>query len=207
MLNLGGGGGDFLPYAKFNGKAGRWYAKKGEQEVEVMNPTFVPDFENIRTGWFWFREGAAPSIILDKNLTEPAPKPTAQLTDQNGKVRDCYKRGFEIKLFSQQAFGGVVVLNGAAMHLNDAIKDLYAQYSEGKSANPGQLPVVHATGTLPMKDKHGTNYKPVFAILKWIPRPAEFDAAATPQAQAAGIASNQNPPAQPTPQVASSSEF
>ncbi len=205
-LNLGGGG-DFLPYAKWNGKAGRFYAKQGDAEVEIINPVFVVDFENIKTGWFWFKEGAAPSIILDKSLTEPAPKPTAQYTDGQGKVRDCYKRGFELKLFSKQSLGGVVVLNGAAMHLNNAINDLHELYLTGKTANPGQLPVVQITGNLPMKDKQGTNYKPVFAILKWIPRPAEFDAAATPQAPAAGVASNVTPQPAQAAQVASSSEF
>jgi len=203
MLNLGGGG-DFLPYAKFNGKAGRWYVKKGEGEVEVMNPTFVADFDNIRTGWFWFKQGSAPQIVWDTSLTEPAPKPTATFTDDKGKVRDCYKRGFELKLFSEQAFGGVVVLNGAAMHLNMAVNDLYAQYISGKAANPGQLPVIQVTGTLPMKDKEGTNFKPVFSILKFVPRPSAFDAqAATPPTPAAGAASNVTP--QPVAQ--SSSEF
>ncbi len=205
MLNLGGGG-DFLPYAKFNGKAGRWYVKKGEGEVEVTNPAFVADFENIRTGWFWFKQGSAPQIIFDTSLSEPAPKPAATFTDDKGKVRDCYKRGFELKLFSEQSFGGVVVLNGSAMHLNMAVNDLYAQYAAGKAANPGQLPVVQVTGTLPMKDKEGVNFKPVFTIPKWVARPAAFDAAATPPSPAAGVASNVTP--QPTPaQQSSTSEF
>ncbi len=207
MLNLGSGG-DFIPYAKFNGKAGRWYAKKGEVEVEVNNPTFVADFDNIKTGWFWFKEGSAPSIILDDSLSAPAPKPPQTFVDSQGKTRDCYKRGFELKLFSQAAFGGVVVLNGAAMHLNAAINELYAQYSTGKVANPGQLPVVQCTGTTPMKDKAGTNFKPILSIAKWIPRPAEFDAAATPQPQAAAVASVVTP--QPTvvaAQAPATSEF
>ncbi len=203
MLNLGGGG-DFLPYAKWNGKAGRFYVKKGEGEVEVNNPTFVADFENIRTGWMWFKEGSAPSIIFDASLANPAPKPAAQFTDAQGKVRDCYKRGFELKLFSQNLFGGVVVLNGASMHLNMAVNELYALYAAGKDANPGQLPVVQITGNLPMKDKQGVNYKPVFQILKWIPTPPEFAEALKPST------SNTNAPPASAPIAAtpaSSSEF
>lgn len=196
-LNLGGGG-DWLPYCKYNAKAGRWYAKIEGKEVEVMNPVFVADFPNIKTGWFWFKEGTAPAIILDADLSTPAPKPSATYTDQNGKVRDCYKRGFDLKLFSKNSFGGVVVLNGAAMHLNNAINELYEIYAAGAAANPGQLPVIRATGSTPMKDAAGTNYKPTFVVEKWVPRPAEFDeeaaASAAPASNANSAAPSIDPP-------------
>ncbi len=166
-LNISQGGGDYLPYVKFNSKAGRWYVKKDDKETEVTNPVFVADFANIKTGWYFYAEGQAPNIVLDASLTDPAPKPT-----------DKHKRGFTIHLFSQKQFGGVVELNGASMHLCNSIAEVYGEYEKDSPANAGKLPVVSCTGTLPMKDKMGTNYKPVFKIEKWVDRPSEFDDAA-----------------------------
>jgi len=183
-LNIAQASGDFLPYVKYNGKAGRWYVKKDDQEVEVQNPTFVADFDNIRTGWLSFAEGQAPDVVFDKDLSTPAPKPS-----------DRHKRGFNLKLFSNAQFGGVVELQGSSMHLNNAINELYELYE--KDRKDGQLPVVSCTGTTPMKDKMGTNYRPIFKIEKWIDRPTEFDGGATQEAK----------PEASTPVSSSISEF
>lgn len=183
-LNIGQSG-EFRPYCKYNAKAGRWYVKKDDAEVEVPNPTFVADFDNIKTGWFLFMEGQAPSIVHDKSLTEPAAKPS-----------DKHKRGFEVDLYSQNLFGGVVVMTAASMHVNNAINDVYEQYEAQRGANAGKLPVVSCTGTTPMKDKMGTNYRPNLSIVKWVDRPAEMAAESTSSpaqkqdttpAQAAGV--------------------
>jgi hypothetical protein len=162
--------GEFKPYAKYNAKSGRWYVKKDDAEQEVANPTFVADFENIKTGWFLFLEGQAPNIVYDANLQTPAAKPS-----------DAHKRGFEIELFSQAAFGGVVVMSGASMHTCSAINELYEQYEKDCDVNKGMLPVVQAMGATPMKDKFGTNYRPELKILKWVPRPSELGSATPTQ--------------------------
>jgi hypothetical protein len=162
-LNLGSNNTTFDPYVKFNGKSGRWYIKKDEHEVEVVNPTFIADFSNIKTGWMKFVAGMAPDKVFDKSLSEPAPRPS-----------DEHKRGFELRLFSTKSFGGVVALSGSSMHLNAAIGELYSEYEKGLNDNKGKLPVVKADGTTPQKDKHGTNYKPNFVIEKWVSRPAEL---------------------------------
>lgn len=210
-LNLGGGG-DFLPYVKFNGKADKWFVR-GEvnganADIEIARPTFVADFKTIQTGWFYLKSGAAPQIIYDPSLATPAPKPAETFVDDKGKVRDCYKRGFKLNLFSQQSFGGegLVEFTGASMHVCAAINEVYAQYEKDAAANPGKMPVVACTGSAAQKDKHGTNYKPVFSILKWVDTPTAFTAA--PKAPAAANVSNTNsPPAAPeTPRV-TSSEF
>jgi hypothetical protein len=161
-LNIVSSGGDFDPYIKYNAKSGRWYLK---DDVEVQNPVFVADFANIKTGWLWFAAGAAPDKVWDTSLTQPAAKPS-----------EAHKRGFGLRLFSNTSFGGVVDLSGASMHLNSAVNDLYSAYEAAPEAKQGLLPVVKFTGSTPMKDKLGTNYKPNFAIEKWVPRPAEFDA-------------------------------
>jgi hypothetical protein len=189
-LNIVTQAGEFEPFCKYNGKAGRWYAKQGEQEVEVLNPVFVADFANIRTGWFYFKAGAAPQKVFDVSLQQAAPKPNATYVDDKGVTRDCFKRGFELRLFSKNSFGGVVVLSGASMHLNNAISDLFNTYEAAPEGKQGLLPVVKCTGTTPMKDKQGTNYRPVFVIEKWVSRPAELDAQPVAASQPAPVAAS-----------------
>lgn len=183
--------GEFKPYCKYNAKSGRWYVKKDDVEQEVTNPAFVADFDNIKTGWFLFLEGQAPNIVYDANLSTPAAKPS-----------EAHKRGFELELFSQNTFGGVVVMSGASMHTCNAINEIYEQYEKERDANKGMLPVVQAVGATPMKDKFGTNYRPELKILKWIPRPAEFGG--TAQAAPAPTAPVTPPPA---PVASAVSEF
>jgi hypothetical protein len=164
MLNIGSTGGDFDPYVKYNAKAGRWYFKDGEQEKEVNNPVFIADFANIKTGWLLFLEGQAPSKVWDVNLTTPAERPS-----------DKHKRGFSLRMFSKASFNGVVELSSSSMHLCASINELYKQYDESPEKAKGKLPVVKYTGSTPMKDKMGTNYKPNFVIEKWVDRPADLD--------------------------------
>jgi len=172
-LNIGGTGGDFDPFAKYNAKAGRWYVKGDDGEVEVQNPTFVADFANIKTGWFHFMEGQAPSRVYDESLSAPAKKP-----DEN------HKRGFEMRLFSEQSFGGVVQFGSVSMIVCNAVNELYNQYEADVPKNAGKLPVVQCTGTEAQKGKFGTNYKPVFSIVKWVERPAALEAGNTNAATA-----------------------
>lgn len=191
-LNIVKQSGDFDKYVKFNGKSGRWSMKDDAGVEQEISPTaFVADFDNIKTGWLYFAAGVAPDKVFDDSLTQPAPKPS-----------EFHKRGFSVRLFSNASFNGVVELSANSMHICNAINEIYEQYEQQKDANPGMLPVVSFKGTTPMKDKHGTNYKPNFAIEKWAPRPAELnDGAAVQQALA-----NQSSPA-PAPVAASVSEF
>lgn len=168
-LNISTGGGDFTPWVKYNGKAGRWYTKGENGEVEIANPTFIADFDNIKTGWVEFGgAGQPPTWTPHKSLTEKVARPG-----------DKAKEGFKVKLFSKASFGGVVEMMSNSMHLTNSIAEIYDQYETGRTSNAGKLPVIKCTGTTPMKDKLGTNYKPNFSIEKWVDRPAEFDAQET----------------------------
>lgn len=170
-LNIVSNNADFTPWVKYNAKAGRWYIKGENGDVEVDKPTFIADFDNIKTGWLLFLEGQAPSQVWDVDLSTPAPKPG-----------DNHKRGFSLPLFSQKSFGGVVELSSSSMHLCNSINELYMQYEAGLASNKGKLPVVEFTGSVPMKDKMGTNYKPEFKIAKWVDRPVELSGAAAVKA-------------------------
>lgn len=191
-LNISTGGGeDFKPYLKYNAKAGRYYAKKDGGEVEITNPTFVADFDNIKTGWFYFAAGTAPSIVYDPDLSTPAAKPS-----------ELHKKGFEMDVFSQATLGGVCVFSSTSGIVGGAINEIYEQYLKDKAANVGMLPVIQCNGVTPEVGKHGTNYKPNLAILKWVARPAEFGGVAS-----APLAANQSAPVQQAPSASSVSEF
>ena len=181
--------GESKPYVKYNAKADKWFVKKegADQEEEIARPTFIADFDNIKTGWFLFMEGQAPNIVYDSNLTTPAAKPSEH-----------HKRGFEVMLYSQQAFGGAVVMTGASMHICNAINEAYEVYEKDRDTNKGMLPVVQCTGSTPQKDKFGTNYRPSFSIVKWVARPDALGGSAKAETTA---------PAQQQPAPAAVGEF
>lgn len=185
-LNLNSG--DFKPFVKYNAKAGRWSIRKDKADVEVQNPVFVADFEGIRTGYFYFRDGAAPEKILDPSLTQMAPKPDKTYIDtkDGNKVKPCFIRGFELNLYSPSNFGGLVEFSATAGVTCQAINELHSLYEAGLKENPGKLPVVEVKGSEAIKGDYGTNYKPLFVIQKWIDRPNDMKVGA--QAPAVGAA-------------------
>jgi hypothetical protein len=162
-LNIGGSS-IVKPYVKYSAKSDKWFVRGPDgDDQEIERPTFLLDLKNIRTGWLRFREGQAPERVIDPSLDRVAPSPG-----------DDFRRGFVVAAFSQKFFGGTVEFSSASIHLSNAIRDLYAAYEEqsGKTENRGKIPVVSCTGSEPMKDKRGTNYRPKFEIVKWADRPA-----------------------------------
>lgn len=164
-LNIGGSG-TIKPYVKFNAKADKWFVRGPDgDDQEITRPTFLLDLKNICTGWFRFLEGQAPERVIDPSLDHPAPAPG-----------EGFKRGFVVMAFSQKFFGGAVEFSSASIHLSNAIRELYSAFEEqgAKPENRGKIPVIACTGSDPMKDKFGTNYKPRLEIVKWADRPAEL---------------------------------
>jgi len=161
-LNIGASG-NIKPYVKFNAKADKWFVKGDDGDVEIARPTFVADMANIATGWLRFREGEAPERTIDPSLDRAAPSPG-----------EGFKRGFVLSVFSQKCFGGLVELSSASIHMGNAIREVYQAFEEGRANHPGQVPVVACTGSEPMKDKYGTNYRPKLELVKWVDRPVEL---------------------------------
>ena len=171
-LNITQEGGSYDPYIKWNGKAGRFFIRENDDDKEVVPDQFILDFENIKTGWMYFAAGQAPERVWDASLTQPSPRPSEN-----------HKRGFSVRFFSKK-LGGVFELSGNSMHLCAAINDVYNQYEQQKAANTGKVPVIKYAGSITMKDKHGTNYKPNFVLEKFIDRPAELEADMQPEVAA-----------------------
>ena len=162
-LNIGGTG-NGKPFCKYNAKADKWFVRGLDgEDVEIQRPTFVADFDNIATGWLRFREGQAPERVMDASIDRAAPLPGED-----------FKRGFVVMAYSPKFFGGAVEFASASIHLANAIKDVYAQYEAERPTNRGKLPVIVCTGSQPMKDRYGTNYRPALVLAKWVDRPAEL---------------------------------
>jgi hypothetical protein len=175
-------GEDFIPYVKFDAKAGRWFSKQdGGGEEEVRDMTAIFDLANIKLGWLYFNEGTAPDAVWDNG--KAAQQPTPQ-----------HKRGFSVNLFSPQKIGGLRELRSNSNAAINAIKTLYEQeYETAPEAAKGLVPVVTCESVRPVKSKFGTNYEPVLKIAKWVPRPEALKADEKP-AKAATIEETVPPP-------------
>ena len=195
MAGLGfSSGGDFKPYIAYNAKSGKWSMKKDGVDTEVEKPTFVIGFDTIKTGYMYFATGQAPQYAWNPSLSQKIPRPEGVGAD--GKPN--FKEGFAVDLFSNKHFGGVVEFCSSSMIVRDAINVLYTAYEEGKSANPGKLPVVESNGTTKVVGRHGTNYSPNFKITSWVDKPVEFSQSAP---------ANQSAEAPPAPARSAVSEF
>jgi hypothetical protein len=161
-LNIGATG-SIKPYVKFNAKADKWFAKGETGDVEIARPTFIADLANIVTGWLRFLEGQASERVMDPALDRAAPSPG------NG-----FKRGFVLAVYSQNFFGGLAELSSASIHMGNAIREVYSDFEAQRGSHPGQVPVIACTGSEPMKDRYGTNYRPKLEVVKWVARPAEL---------------------------------
>lgn len=149
--------GDIKPYVKYNAKAGKWMSS---DEVEIKEPTFVADLENVEKAWMYYREGQAPDVIKFPDVNANVERPSEN-----------HKLGLIINLFSDKSFGGAVEFSSNSSIVCGAISDLYEQYLDGENENKGKLPVVSCKDTEAVKGQYGTNYKPIFKIEKWIARP------------------------------------
>jgi hypothetical protein len=167
-LNLSVGDGEFVPFIKYNAKAGRFYVKgaDGGPEIEVEKPRLVFDMANIRTGWIYYAEGAGPEKVWDPSQTEAAPRP-------NGPQK--WKRGFEVMVVGADNIPGVGKLgarefSSTAGNVITSILQMHAEYEAGMKANANKVPFYVCTGVRPISGHYGTNYEPLFRLHSWIDR-------------------------------------
>lgn len=189
----GGGGGEIQPYINYDAKAGRMFRVDRFQDnsgawatdkVEITNSVqMVMDIPNIRVGWInYTTQGPVRKLVtLGKEPIPPRPD------DKNAEGKPAFKQGFEIQLLLDKASGGGAprVFGSAAgcvIEAMDALHDAYSAASEGKA---GKLPIVKIANVQPVKSGQSTNYKPTFAIVNWIDRPATLDGGAAETASVA----------------------
>lgn len=167
-LNLSTSEGEFVPYLKYNAKAGRWYVrpKDAQRDVEVVSPRLAFDFASIKTGWLYYAEGSGPEKVWDPSLTQAAQKPPGPKK---------FKRGFEVLVYGGDDIPGVGKLelrefSSTANTAISAILKMYEDYEKGAAANPGKVPFYKCTGVTEVPSSYGTNYEPVFSFVAWVER-------------------------------------
>lgn len=192
-LGLNEGGGNFVPFIKYNAKAGRWYIRdedKNDIEVQPANVVFIADLDNLEVGWIKF--GAGPGIAPDVHLAPASQTRPAQPSAE-------HKSGFRMRVYSEKNFGGLREWMAASTLVNKALNELYEAFEAEVGTHPGQCPVVRFTGAIPETSKHGTNYRPGFEIVQWTARPAAFDEDGDEAPQQAATPAPAQPAAAPPP--------
>lgn len=182
-INMGGGdGGEFLPLMAYNAKAGRlkltqrvegptgWESQ--EEDVSFKQPVFVMDLANVQVGWLLFKKGMAPIKALAP-IGQPIPaQPRGDYgVDERGKGIQP-KQGFVMRVLDANRVVREFSSNAGAVL--GSVDDLHTRYVAAPEAAQGMLPVVQFQGATELKSKHGSNFAPVFSIVKWVPRPAEL---------------------------------
>jgi hypothetical protein len=186
-LSTGCGGGNIKPFIKYDSKAGRLFRADRVQQrdgtyatntVEITNVAqMVMDLAKIRVGWIYYSaQGPIRSLaVLGKEAMPARPE------DKGADGKPAFKQGFEIDLvLNADADGGnpssrvLSSTAGCVIEAMDALHDAYSTASESKA---GKLPIVKIAGVSPVKSGQSTNYKPEFAIVGWIDRPASLAAA------------------------------
>jgi hypothetical protein len=80
-----------------------------------------------------------------------------------------------------------------------AIDLLHTEYERAEERAQGMLPKIQFKGATEVKGKHGSNYTPNFAIIKWVPRPAELAGSPSAPAGPVAVAPVATAPAAPLP--------
>ncbi len=162
--------GGFTPYIKYNAKAGRWFVKGENGDVEISNPRMAVDLENGRSGWLCFPIGSAPVAVWDDAEGRRLPKPEPIGTNS-------FKEGFEVVVFGPDKQPllanepiGLREWSSSSNAAKEAIVTMNVEYQNNKAANPGKVPVFQATGIEAKDGQYGTNYTPVMTLVEWIDR-------------------------------------
>lgn len=225
-LSTGGSGGDIKPFVKYDAKAGRLFRADRHQQsdgtyasetTEITDAAqMVMDLANIRVGWIHYSSQGPVRrlVVLGKEAIPPRPE------DKGADGRPVFKQGFEVDLLlNKEANGGNAaprVLGSAAGCVIEAMDALHDAYTTATEAKAGKLPIVKIAGVSPVKSGQSTNYKPNFAIVGWIDRPAALNEGATAPAPTQSAPATGStvvaPPSQPAqvPQqaaVADASDF
>jgi len=174
FMNQPEGGQTFLPFVKYDSRAGRMFRvdKKADGSIDNVDITrsfkALVDLENVETGWMHFAAGAAPIYALSRHDEPNPPKPVAEA-----------KEGVRLVLQLGNACGGDVrEISSNAKSMLVGISDLHSAYEAGLKDNPGKLPIVVLSDTKPVvttgKNGSSTNYMPVFEIVGWAPRSSQL---------------------------------
>ena len=198
-----GGGGDFLPIIKYDGRAGRFFRVdrfnngsgwETDQDDISQGLAFVADLENIEVGWIAFA-ATGPDFQMVRLGEKMPDKPT-----------DGHKQGFRVRVLLAKSAAkdgsaeDVREFSSTAKVVLGPMDALHSAYADAPEAKAGKLPVVQVGKIITVKTDspagQTTNYSPTLEIVKWVDRPACLSArGAKPTASAQQPRTASAPPA------------
>lgn len=180
-------GGESSPHIKYDARAGRFTRVDSKDQLFDITQGFAAifDLQQIEVGFVRFATGLAPDFRMVR-VGQTLP---ARPADLDTKGKPAFKQGFRLNIKLARALGGDTrEFMSAAACVIQAMDELYSVYEAAPERGQGLLPVVAMTGTqIVTKTADGqktTNYKPLFAIQGWQPRPADLPLTAPGQAVA-----------------------
>jgi hypothetical protein len=209
-----GSGGGFTPTVKINSKQGRvWRVDRTQgaegwttDEVDITgNFQFVPDLDNLRVGWMFFKAGQAPDLRMVQ-LGDPLPDRPSSF-DADGKPN--FKQGviMLVKL-GKDCGGDLREIAATAKSILGPIDKLHDEFLSGRKDNAGKLPIVKMKGMKKVDTKTpkgtNTNFEPEFEITGWVDKPS-FEVAGGEEAKAE--APKTEAKAEPAREMADANQF
>jgi hypothetical protein len=166
-------GGSTKPLLEYDAKA---RAFKIDDKV-LSTITMIVDVERAQAGWIKFTDASPPAfeLVSVEDLTNGAAYPPMP-KDVDSSGRPLWPRGFKctVKVSDQLAGEGPTVREWASCALAttrgfDSLHDLWVA-----GRQTGRVPVVCCDQFEEEPGQVGSNYRPVFKIVKWIARPKDM---------------------------------
>lgn len=162
--------GDFVPYIKYDARAGRIFRAKNrdtneQNDVDITNGfTALFDLETIEVGWIHFPPSAAPDYVVQSVSLGLPERPAGE-----------HRQGFLMQLMLASN-PTVYEISSTSKATVESFNVLHDQYLAAPQRAEGKLPIVQLKETLIVEtpSKAGTtrNYQPVWQIVGWAARPA-----------------------------------
>lgn len=177
-----GGGKDFLPTIRINGKDGgveRSTWDGSERGLEVVDDLVcLMDWSTLQVGWVEFTDKGPDKRLVA--IGDPLPD----------RPSEKHKQGVQVVVYLPGGLGCHEICS-TAIGVVGALERIYEASIAAPPWQEGLVPVVRLTEFQKEKTKHGARAIPVFEILDWKDRPAELEEhKAMPKPRAAMPASN-----------------
>jgi hypothetical protein len=180
LIYSGEQSGAIVPVVKYDARAGKILrVDRNDGMNDPVDITYdmmnaekggaIFDFEqNLEIGSIAFRAGQAPDFAV---VPYGQQKPTPPSEDHKPGMRIVMK-------LSKLCGGDVREMASTARAFLTGMDPLHDEYLKGVKQNPGKLPVVYLKGTTVIVSQGGgqksSNYAPVWAISRWVDRPADL---------------------------------
>jgi hypothetical protein len=122
------------------------------------------DWESLETGWINYPTGGPPVFKLVPLSQEIGERPG-----------DSLKEGFRLLIKLMNGAGNDVrEFSSNSKLVWQSLSEAHDAYLEARDKHKGQEPIVSIAEVITVQTTLGKYYRPDFAFLRWVKRPAEF---------------------------------